>query len=83
MLKSVNLGAVNLAISLSDALAAFMLLVPTELRLCEVVGPGTQAADTSIIGLILLAGGTVRVPLDSKAVTLCPHVSGPANKERS
>lgn len=71
VLKSVGLGAegrkvICCCFSPSDALAAFMLLVPVELRLCEVGGPGTQAAGTSIVGLLLLAGDTVRVPLDLK-----------------
>lgn len=43
-----------------------MFLVPIEHRLCKVGGPGAQAADTSIVGLILLAGDSIRVPPDLK-----------------
>lgn len=75
------------AITLSDSLAEFCFLSQQNLGSARLGVLPPPASDTYIVGLVLLAGDTVRVPLALKAaiptVTLSPHASGPASKERS
>lgn len=53
-----------------------LCLSPESLGSCEVKGPGFWSADTCVVGLILLVGDTVSVPLDLK-LWLPPGVLGP------